>query len=72
MDQSCPSEIPADPGLSGLLTTREVATLLRVSQRTVQDWVRTGQLAAVRYGRLVRLRQADVVAFGVKMPRHEA
>lgn len=45
-------------------TTEEVAKMLKVSQRTVQDWIRGGTLPAVRYGRLLRIRQADLVAFG--------
>ena len=47
-----------------LYTTDEVAKLLRVSQRTVQDWIRSGTLTAVRYGRLLRIRQTDLAAFG--------
>jgi excisionase family DNA binding protein len=56
---------PADPSVVGpYYTTQEVARLLRVSQRTVQEWVRSGELTAVRYGRLLRIRQADLAAFG--------
>jgi len=51
-----------------LYTTSEVAKLLRVNQRTVQEWIRTGALAAVRYGRLLRIRQADLAAFGEVLP----
>ena len=47
-----------------LYTTDEVAKLLRVSQRTVQVWIRDGTLTAVRYGRLLRIRQADLATFG--------
>ena len=47
-----------------LYTTDEVAKLLRVSQRTVQDWIRSGTHTAVRYGRLLRIRQADLASFG--------
>jgi excisionase family DNA binding protein len=55
----------ADPTVVGpLFTTQEVARLLRVSQRTVQDWIREGALPAIRYGRIIRIRQADLVAFG--------
>jgi excisionase family DNA binding protein len=59
---------PADPSLIGpLYTTQEVASLLRVSQRTVQDWIRAGALPAMRYGRILRIRQADLAAFGEVM-----
>jgi excisionase family DNA binding protein len=61
----------ADTSIVGpLYTTGEVAQLLRVSQRTVQDWIRSGTLTAVRYGRLLRIRQADLAAFGEILPRH--
>jgi excisionase family DNA binding protein len=52
------------PTVGALYTTDEVAKLLRVSQRTVQVWIRSGDLTAVRYGRLLRIRQADLAAFG--------
>jgi excisionase family DNA binding protein len=56
----------ADPTTVGTLyKTSEVATMLRVNQRTVQEWIRTGLLPAVRYGgKLLRVRQADLAAFG--------
>jgi excisionase family DNA binding protein len=53
-----------------IYTTEEVAKMLRVSQRTVQDWIRSGLLTAVRYGRLLRVREADLQQFGeVVSPR---
>ena len=56
---------PVDPALlDRLYTTEEVARILRVSQKTVQMWIRAGTLPAMRYGRLWRIRQADLVAFG--------
>ncbi len=44
-----------------LLTTKEVAALLRVSQATVARWVRLDQLPAIRLpsGQL-RIRREDV------------
>jgi len=57
--------VTADPTQVGALyTTAEVATLVRVHQRTVQEWIRSGMLTAVRYGRLLRIRQADLASFG--------
>ena len=47
-----------------LYKTSEVATMLRVNQRTVQEWIRTSLLPAVRYGKLLRVRQADLATFG--------
>jgi excisionase family DNA binding protein len=56
---------PADLSvIRPLLTTQEVAKLYRVSQRTVQDWIREGALLAWRHGRVLRIRQADLVASG--------
>jgi hypothetical protein len=34
----------------------------------VQVWIRNGTLTAVRYGRLLRIRQADLAAFGAVVP----
>ena len=48
---------PVDPSfLDRLYTTEEVARILRVSQKTVQMWIRAGTLPAMRYGRLWRIR----------------
>ena len=65
MDHHPAVVLPTDPPTLGqLYTTDEVAKLLRVSQRTVQEWIRSGSLTAVRYGRLLRIRQADLATFG--------
>jgi excisionase family DNA binding protein len=65
--------VTADPTQVGVLyTTAEVAKLLRVHQRTIQEWIRTEMLPAVRYGRLLRVRQADLVAFGEVLTRPTA
>lgn len=45
-----------------LLTRDEVADLLRVSRRTVERMEDSGQLQAIRIGRQVRYRRADVDA----------
>jgi excisionase family DNA binding protein len=47
-----------------LYTPEEVAGFLRVTPRAVQLWIKRGELPAVRYGRVLRIRQADLVAFG--------
>ena len=62
--------VTADPPVGQLYTTDEVAKLLRVSQRTVQVWIRDGTLPAVRYGRLLRIRQADLASFGEVLNAH--
>ena len=37
------------------LTTEQVAAVLQVEQRTVAQWLRTGQLKGVKMGRLWRV-----------------
>ena len=70
MDQHTSASATADPPVGQLYTTDEVAKLLKVSQRTVQDWIRSGTLTAVRYGRLLRIRQADLASFGEVLEKH--
>jgi excisionase family DNA binding protein len=65
MEEHPTALVTADPTQVGTIyTTAEVARKLRVHQRTVQEWIRTGMLPAVRYGRLLRIRQADLAQFG--------
>jgi len=49
-----------------LYTTAEAAAILNVSLRTLQGWIREGQLPHVRLGeggRLVRIRAQDLEDF---------
>jgi excisionase family DNA binding protein len=69
MDESHTTVVTADPSVGPLYTTAEVAKILRVSQHTVQTWIRTGMLTAVKYGRVLRVRQADLAAFGEVLAR---
>jgi excisionase family DNA binding protein len=63
--------LSADPTRVGTLyTTGEVAKLLRVHPRTIQEWIKRGTLTAVRYGKLIRIRQADLVTFGEVLNQH--
>ena len=65
MDQESATTFPADPTTAGhIYTTKEVAKLLQVSQRAIELWIRSGALTAVRYGTRLRIRQADLAAFG--------
>ena len=43
-----------------LLTTKEISTQLKVSDRTVRNWIETGQLKAYRFGNQYRI---DIVDF---------
>lgn len=45
-----------------LLTVNEVASLLKVSRRTLERWDEQNKLTAVRVGGVVRYKRADVKA----------
>lgn len=47
---------PSEP----LLTPRELAEYLRVSERTIRRWCAGGRIKAIRYGRTVRFRLSDI------------
>jgi excisionase family DNA binding protein len=53
----------AESGVERLLTYRETAQLLGVTERTVWSLVDRGELAAVRFGRSVRIDPRDLRAF---------
>ena len=55
------SEHAIDRASDGLLTKRELATKLRVSTRTVDEYMRRGRLCFVKLGKTVRFRWPDVV-----------
>jgi len=59
------SRISRDPvaDLAPLLTYREAAKVLGVTERTVWTLVDGGVLPAVRFGRSVRIDPADLRAF---------
>ena len=64
--------LPADTG--GLLTYSEAAAYLRVSDRTVRDEVRAGNLAAVRIGPrggAVRISRAELDRYIAALPAYE-
>jgi excisionase family DNA binding protein len=42
------------------LTVAEVAGLLKLNQQTVRNWIDQGSLPALRIGRRVRIRRADL------------
>ena len=45
----------------GLLTKRELATKLKVSVRTLDDWMRRGRIAYLKIGKSCRYRYSDVL-----------
>jgi excisionase family DNA binding protein len=57
---------PPRPETLDLYTVAETAAILNVSQKTVFEWVRNGDLPAARLGpggRLIRIRRADLEDF---------
>lgn len=46
-----------------LLTPEEVAAEVRVTRRTVYEWLRNGKLPGLRAGRWWRVRREDLEAF---------
>jgi excisionase family DNA binding protein len=63
--------LPEATEIGRVYTTKEVAELLKVTVRTVQDWIKTGKLPAMRYGRVLRIRADDLAKFG-KVARRPA
>ena len=56
--------LPEATEIGRVYTPQEVAELLKVNPRTVQEWIRTGKLPAMRYGRVYRIRAEDLAKFG--------
>jgi len=46
-----------------LLTIHEVADLLKVKESTVRQWVRAGELRAIKFGKEWRVSQKDLEAY---------
>lgn len=46
-----------------LLTTQDVADRLQVKERTVRDWIRSGELPAFDLGQGYRISEEDLEAF---------
>ena len=51
-----------DRASDGLLTKRELATRLRVSTRTLDDWQRRGRICHLKIGKSCRYRWPDVLS----------
>ena len=51
-----------------MMTKKEVASLMRVEARTVNNWMAKRWLRFVRIGNTVRFRRSDVIG---SMDRHE-
>ena len=61
--------LPEATEIGRIYTTKEVAELLKVTPRTVQDWIKSGKLPALRYGRVLRIRAEDLAKFGQAVGR---
>ena len=70
MDESPSTVVTPESPMGQLYTIEEVAGFLRVTQRAVQVWIKRGELTAIRYGRLLRVRQADLATFGEVLNQH--
>jgi excisionase family DNA binding protein len=62
--------LPEATEIGRVYTTQEVAELLKVTQRTVRDWIQSGKLPAMQYGRVLRIRAEDLAKFGKAVGRH--
>jgi excisionase family DNA binding protein len=59
------------PSERQLLTVRESATLLRLSENTIRQWIWQRRLPVVRLGRAVRLKRQDLEQL-IEQSREEA
>ena len=50
--------IPSEPDET-FLTVAEVASILKLNQQTVRNWIDQGSLPALRVGRRVRIKRSD-------------
>ena len=48
------------PTTSALMDVREVASLLRVSTKTVRRWIDNGEVPSIRVGGTIRIDPADL------------
>lgn len=52
-----------DAQLGTMWTVEMVADRMGVSERTVFRWIKTGRLKAFRMGRVLRIREAELIDF---------
>ena len=65
-----PIEVSDRPVGDRLLTIREVAEILRLSPRTVRDYLQRGDIEGRIIGGRWRFRRADIDAFFANAPRN--
>lgn len=49
--------------MEDIMTISEVAELLKVSDRTVRNWIEKGTIKAYRFGLVYRIKKADFDEF---------
>ena len=49
--------------MSEVLTIKEVAERLKVSERTIRNWIEKGELIAYRFGLQYRIKPEDLDTF---------
>jgi excisionase family DNA binding protein len=49
--------------MNELLTIEEAAAKLKVTPKTVRNWIREGKIVAVKMGRFWRVTEEDLLAF---------
>jgi excisionase family DNA binding protein len=49
--------------MEDLYTVKEAAVKLKVSERSVLDWLRAGKLRGLRAGKAWRIKESDLEAF---------
>jgi excisionase family DNA binding protein len=52
-----------EKSMNHVYTIAEVATHLKVSTRTVREWLRSGKLKGLKAGRLWRIREEELRAY---------
>lgn len=59
------------PRIGGLQTRAEAATFLKTSKRRLDELIRSGELAAVRDGRAVKITTAELERYVAELPAFE-
>jgi excisionase family DNA binding protein len=54
-------DVAADDASDALLTKKELAPKLRISRRSVDNWVRNRKIPYYKLGKSIRFRWADVL-----------
>jgi excisionase family DNA binding protein len=49
--------------MEDLLTVKEAATKLKVSERTIKNWLRQGTLHGLKAGKVWRIKESELEAF---------